>query len=164
MSQLHCTEFHGERGIALLIVVVLLLMSSAIGIASLQHAQDEATGGGRSRHHARNLHAAEGVLEVVIGQLLQENAQSKQSPVDFANFIQSPETGAWTAGKTGLPDSAVAAPVRHCGTWVRSGDAIGGSILSNIYCVDVLASDAGGRVGLQAQYAVLDTAGGGNYR
>ena len=164
MSQLHCTELHAERGLARLIVIVLLLLSSAIGIASLQHAQDEATGGGRSRHHARNLHAADGVLEVVIAQLLQEDALNKQSPVDFTNFIQSPETGAWTAGKTGLPDSTVAAPIRHCGTWVRSGDAMGGAVRRNIYCVDILASDSGGRVGLQAQYGVLDASGGNVYR
>ncbi len=39
-----------------------------------------------------------------------------------------------------------------------------GQFPRNIYCVDVLASDGGGRVGLQAQYAVLDASGGGSYR
>ena len=74
-----------------------------------------------------------------------------------------PLSGFWIAVKTGTDETAPAQPIRHCGNATRSGDALG-QFPRNIYCVDVLASDGGGRVGLQAQYAVLDSSGGGNYR
>ena len=117
MSHLHCTELQGERGIALLMAVVMLLLISAIGVSSLQHAQQEATGGGRSRHHARTLHAADGLLQVVIQQLAQDNPENRQSPVSYTNFIQD-AAGFWMAAQTGLPGSTVAAPLNHGGNWV----------------------------------------------
>jgi hypothetical protein len=149
--------------VALLIAVILMLLISAIGIAALQHARQEAMGSGRSRHHTRNLHAADGILQLVVAQLSADNPANRQLPIDFANFIQDPLSGVWTRGKTGTIDNPAAEPIRHCGNASRSGDAIG-QFPRNIYCVNVLASDGGGRVGLQAQYAVLDASGGGNYR
>ena len=163
MNRFHLIKLREERGVALLIAVIMLLLISAIGIAALQHAREESTGGGRSRHHTRNLHAADGVLSLVVQQLAAENPQNRQLPVDFANFIQDPTSGVWTRGRTGTPDNPAAQPIRHCGNATRSGDALG-QFPRNIYCVNVLASDTGGRVGLQAQYAVLDPSGGGNYR
>ncbi len=162
MSRLQ-TQLKDENGIALLIAVILMLLISAIGIAALQHAREESSGSGRSRHHTKNLHAADGVLQLVIQQLAAENPANRQLPVDFANFIQDPLSGFWTSAQTGTDETAPAQPIRHCGNSSRSGDALG-QFPRNIYCVDVLASDGGGRVGLQAQYAVLDASGGGSYR
>ena len=68
MNRFHFTKLREERGVALLIAVIMLLLISAIGIAALQHAREESTGGGRSRHHTRNLHAADGVLALVVQQ------------------------------------------------------------------------------------------------
>src|SRR5215468_7643072 len=48
-----------ERGMALLIAVVLLLLMSALGIAALQHSGDESQGGGRARRKDSTLYAAE---------------------------------------------------------------------------------------------------------
>ena len=48
-----------ERGMALLIAVILLLLMSALGVAALQHAGDEASGSGRSRRKDATLYAAE---------------------------------------------------------------------------------------------------------
>ncbi len=163
MRHLQIHSLRDEKGVALLISVILMLLISAIGIAALQHAREESSGSGRSRHHTKNLHAADGVLQLVVQQLAAENPANRQLPVDFANFIQDPLSGFWTAVKTGTDETAPAQPVRHCGNSSRSGDAIG-QFPRNIYCVDVLASDGGGRVGLQAQYAVLDPSGGGSYR
>jgi len=163
MSPLNPMKLREESGVALLIAVILLLLISAIGIAALQHAKEESSGSGRSRHHTRNLHAAEGILQLVVQQLTEVNPANRQLPVDFANFIQDPVSGFWTSGKTGTEEAAAAEAIRHCGNSSRSGDAIG-QFPRNIYCVNALASDGGGRVGLQAQYAVLDPSGGGNYR
>ncbi len=162
MSRLH-QKLKDEQGIALLISVILMLLISAIGIAALQHAREESSGSGRSRHHTKNLHAADGVLQLVVQQLASENPANRELPVDFANFIQDPLSGFWTSAQTGTDATAPATPIRHCANSTREGDALG-QFPRNIYCVDVLASDGGGRVGLQAQYAVLDSSGGGNYR
>ena len=162
MSRLH-QKLKDEQGIALLISVILMLLISAIGIAALQHARQESSGSGRSRHHTKNLHAADGVLQLVVQQLAEENPANRQLPLDFANFIQDPLSGFWTSAQTGTDATAPAQPIRNCGNFTRSGDALG-QFPRNIYCVDVLASDGGGRVGLQAQYAVLDASGGGSYR
>ncbi len=163
MTRFQFTKAREEQGVALLIAVILMLLISAIGIAALQHAQQEAMGSGRSRHHTRNLHAADGVLQLVVQQLAADNPINRQVPIDFANFIQDPVSGVWTSGMTGTIDSPTAEPIRHCGNSTRSGDALG-QFPRNIYCVNVLATVGGGRVGLQAQYAVLDPSGGGNYR
>ncbi len=163
MTLFQFTKAREEQGVALLIAVILMLLISAIGIAALQHARQEAMGSGRSRHHTRNLHAADGVLQLVVQQLGADNPINRQVPIDFANFIQDPVSGVWTSGMTGTIDSPTAEPIRHCGNSTRSGDALG-QFPRNIYCVNVLATDGAGRVGLQAQYAVLDPSGGGNYR
>ncbi len=162
MRSLQFTRASEEQGVALLIAVILMLLISAIGIAALQHARQEAMGSGRSRHHTRNLHAADGILQLVVQQLASDNPINRELPIDFANFIQDPVSGVWTRGMTGTVDSPTAEAVRACGNHTRSGDAIG-QFPRNIYCVNVLASDGGGRVGLQAQYAVLDASGGGGY-
>ena len=163
MSPFNSMKLREETGVALLIAVILLLLISAIGIAALQHAKEESSGSGRSRHHTRNLHAAEGILQLVVQQLTEVNPANRQLPVDFANFIQDPVSGFWTSGKTGVDEAVAAQPVRTCGTSIRDGDALN-DFPRTIYCVDVVASDGGGRVGLSAQYAVLDTSGGGGYR
>ncbi len=94
MIRLH-TKLKDEKGIALLISVILMLLISAIGIAALQHAREESSGSGRSRHHTKNLHAADGMLQLVVQQLAAENPASREAPVDFANFIQDPLSGSW---------------------------------------------------------------------
>ncbi len=163
MRPMNSIQMRDQSGVALLISVILMLLISAIGIAALQHAKQESSASGRARHHTRNLHAADGVLQIVVQQLTADNPANRQLPIDFANFIQDPISGFWTSAKTGTDQAAPAEQIRHCGNATRSGDALG-QFPRNIYCVNVLASDGGGRVGLQAQYAVLDPSGGGNYR
>ncbi len=114
MSRLH-KKLKDEKGIALLISVILMLLISAIGIAALQHAREESSGSGRSRHHTKNLHAADGVLQLVVQQLASENPANRQLPVDFANFIQDPLSGFWTSAQTGTDETAPADP--RCQPW-----------------------------------------------
>jgi len=160
----------GQEGVALLLAVILLLLMSILAVTSLQHSQQESIGSGRSRHHLRQLEAAEGMLQVVTQQLVADGG-NKQSGLTFNQFIQNPQSGRWTQAMTSLPNSGgVQQDIVNHGGRPRSGDALGvGSPIQYIsYSVNVTASDstnvAGGRVGLQAQYAVLDTTGGGSYR
>lgn len=170
MHRLHSRALRDETGIALLIAVILLLLISAIGIASLQHAQQEASSSGRSRHHARNLQAGEGLLQLVVQQLMANSAQNREDPLDIAQFIQDPTSGVWMSASTTAPaDAGMGTPTPRgplrTGSWVRSGDAIGGPIRQQIYNVNVFASDpSGARVALQAQYALLDAVAGGGYQ
>ena len=157
------TDPRAEHGVALLISVIVLILLSAIGLAALQHAKDESVGGGRSRHHTKTLHAADGVLQVVIQQLASENVTQRELPVDLPNFLQDPVSGFWTSGRTGTPDAGVAQNVLNCGSATKDGDAIG-EFPRLIYCVNVTANTGGGRIGLDAQYSVLDAAGGNQYR
>jgi type II secretory pathway pseudopilin PulG len=159
-----------EEGIAILISVVIVLLLSAIAITAMQHSQQDAIGGGRARHQTRHLHAAEGALDVIVQQLSTEGAD-KEAAVVFPQFIQDPETGRWTTIMTALPDTGAQQDIANHGLKTKSGDSLAGPIRFYSYSVNVLASDmdplmqqAGGRVGLQAQFAVLDTTGGGNYR
>jgi len=58
----HSARRHGlrdESGMALLISVIVLLLMSALALAALQHAGDEAVGSGSSRRKDATLYAAE---------------------------------------------------------------------------------------------------------
>ncbi|MFQ5513573.1 MAG: hypothetical protein ACE5FG_03985 [Myxococcota bacterium] len=158
-----------EEGIAVLIAVILLLLISALAVTALQHSAQESTGGGRARHQTRNLYAAEGLLEVVVQQLTNASPVNKQVGLTYNNFIQDPHSGTFTTVLTGLPEAGVQQDIVKHGTGrARDGDQINGAIRYFSYSVNVTATDfnntSGGRVGLEAQYAVLDPSGGGSYR
>ena len=170
MTRYHLMQVHQEDGIALLLSVVVLLLISAFSLSALQHSQQEAMGGGRSRHQTRNLQAAEGMLDVVVGQLSLDGG-NKEAAINMNQFIQDPDTGRWTSVMTALPETGAQQDIVNHGLKTKDGDDMRGPIRYFSYSVNVVASDmdplmqqAGGRVGLQAQFAVLDTTGGGNYR
>ena len=170
MHQCRATRFEEEDGIAVLLAVIMLVLISAITVTSLQHSKQEALSGGRSRHQTRNLQAAEGMLDVIVGQLSQEGGD-KEAAVVFSNFIQDSTTGRWMSVMTALPDTGAQQDITNNGLKAKEGDSYAGPIKYFSYSVNVVASDldplmqqAGGRAGIQAQYAVLDTTGGGNYR
>lgn len=158
----------GQDGIAVLVAITLLLLISTLVVTSLQHASQEAQGGGRARHQTRHLHAADGLLQVVVAQLSSGNPTNKQAAINYNNFIQDPHSQVWTSVMTGLPEAGVSQDIsKHGEGRAREGDQINGSIRYFSYSVNVTATDftntSGGRVGLQAQYAVLDQSGGSAY-
>jgi hypothetical protein len=175
MSRFHFTEVREEGGIALLIAVILLLVISTLGISALQHSREESVGGGHARHQIRNLHAADGVLEAVIQQLAADNPAGRQSAVCFGSrwgsreLVEEPWSGVKTDGRTGLLDSSSCDSIQQLpGRFARQGDSLDGAVQQLVYRVNVVAEDegggGGGKVGLQADYAVFDKTGGGRYR
>ncbi len=158
-----------EHGVALLVAVVLLLMVSAIGIAALQSAQDEASGAGRARRKVMTLYAADSALEVVENQLDPGQSQyPNQSALNNNAFMQDQWDG-MTSVRTGTSDNPLPQSVEFVGQSTASmeGQQLNvnapGSFSNAIYRTGVVATDqTGGVVELQAQYRVL--AGATSYR
>ena len=170
MPQPRDTYVRSEDGIAVLMAVIVLMLVSAVMITSLTHSQQEALGGGRARHQTRNLHAADGLLDVIVSQISAEGGD-REAAVVHPNFIQDSQSGRWLSVMTALPDTGAQEDIVNNGLKTREGDSLAGPVRYISYTVSVMASDmdpllqqAGGRVGIQAQYAVLDSTGGGNYR
>ena len=148
-----------ERGVALLLTILLLLVLSAIGVSSLNRAGDELTESSGSRRRLRNVAAAEAGLKMV-GQAL-FNAQATSGTaigaINITNF--SPEMGLNTVVRTGtIGDDGTPQPVQFIGTaGGENGDLRVGYQPSKrrIYRVNIVASDpSGGNVQLQAQFSV----------
>ena len=152
-----------EAGIALLLTVILLLLLSAMGLASLQSAQGEASAGGRSARKVRTFFAADGALSLVAQQLDQGNAQYPDTTaLDDIQFVQG-RAGLYTGVRTGTSDNAVPQEIRLVGRSRREGDQLnvnaGNTFSFGIYRADVVATDPlGGRTELQAQYRVSEGA------
>src|SRR6516164_3553282 len=70
-----------EDGMALLIAVVVLLLMSALGLAALQHAGDEASGSGQARRKDATLYAADSGIKMIQVSLLNNVATSSANPV-----------------------------------------------------------------------------------
>ena len=150
---------------ALLVAVVLLLMVSALGIAALQSAQDEATGSGRARRKTMTLYSAESGLAMVQQQLTASHYPNLAAIPDAG--LQPDQFGVQTAVRTGTSDVTLAQPIQRVGRARSQGNQLtvnaAGSVLMGVYRTDVVATDGtGGNVEIQAQYALLE--GSGSYR
>ncbi len=148
-----------ERGVALLLTILLLLIVSAIGVSSLNRAGDELQVASASRRQLRNVAAAEAALKLVGQQLFdaQAGTTAANSPIMVNNF--APEMGLNTVVRTGtIGDDGTAKPIEFIGTaGGESGDLRIGYQPSKrrIYRVNVVATDpSGGNVQLQAQFSV----------
>jgi Tfp pilus assembly protein PilX len=146
-----------ERGVALILTILLLLIVSAIGVSSLNRAGDEVQVGATSRRQLRNVAAAEAALKLVGQQLLTaQTATAAENPI-VENF--SPEMGLNTRVRTGfIGDGGAPAKVELVG--VSGQQLIVGQPGQGrrIYRVTVVAEDpSGGNVQLQAQFSVRST-------
>lgn len=162
-----------ERGAALLVAVVLLLLMSALGIAALQHAQDEASASGSSRRKDATLYAGEAGLSMVQASLL-ANYNGGTMP---AFTIDEPALvndgfGNPIAVRSGRPENAAAEAIGgSTGGAVEAPDGyminLGSGNAQSFGAVraDIVATDAGsGMVHLQAQYRLHEGGGGGQYQ
>ena len=154
-----------EHGMALLVAVVLLLMVSAIGLAALQSAQDEASGSGRARRKTMTLYAADSALTMVEDRL---NVAKSQYPdtgvINNTTFMQDQWGGA-TAVRTGNSENPLAQPIVRVGASSQAAAGYqlnvnaSGTFSYGIYRTGVVATDqTGGAVELQAQYSVNEGA------
>jgi len=161
-----------ERGMALLIAVVLLLLMSALGISALQHAQDEASSSGRARRKDATLYAGEAGLSLVQSRLLANWGIA--TPTAFTIDEPSLVTDGYgnpIAVRSGQPNNAVAESVNIGGSgstappdgfMVNLGNQ--GAQSFRPVRADIVATDASaGMVHLQAQYRIHEGSGGGSY-
>ena len=161
-----------ERGAALLIAIVLLLLMSALGISALQHAQDEASASGRARRKDATLYAAEAGLSLVQSRLLANwgAATPTSFTIDEASLVTDGYGNA-IAVRSGRPDNAVAESVDIGGSgnseppdgfMVNLGNQ--GAQSFRPVRADIVATDTNdGMVHLQAQYRIHEGSGGGSY-
>jgi len=162
MDALRVTQsLRDERGAALLVAVVLLLLMSALGITALQHAQDEASASGRSRRKDATLYAAEaGLAQAQANLLAGYSTPGGSAPFTIDELaLVNDGYGNPIAVRSGRPENAVAESIGGDGTGV--GETPDGYLLNegsgkqSFHAVraDIVATDAGnGTVHLQAQY------------
>jgi len=167
-----CAPLRDERGMALLVAIVLLLLMSALGITALQHAQTEASASGRSRRKDATLYAGEAGLSMVQQRLLSNwgGGSMASFTIDEAALV-SDGFGNPIAVRTGRPENAAAEAIGGSGT--GRAEAPDGFMLNlgnqgaqsfSAIRADVVATDSGdGMVHLQAQYRLHEGAGGGSY-
>lgn len=167
----HSEHLRDERGMALLIAVILLLLMSALGLAALQHSGDESAGSGRSRRKDSTLYAAEA------GQALYQKLLLDQTDAFGAReiIIDSPAmvtdgfgnaiaVRSGKPGPSGLPDSPMALDTTQSG--LRGGKQDNGFQLNiggantfkrRVSRSEIVAQDVGnGLVHLQAQFSVFE--------
>ncbi len=148
-----------ERGAALLISVVLLLLMSALGITALQHAQDEASASGRSRRKDATLYAAEaGLAQAQSIMLAGTSAPGGIAPFTInAPALVSDGHGNPIAVRSGRPTNPVPESIDGNGSGLGEtpdGYQLGaGAPVFHAVRADIVATDSGnGTVHLQAQY------------
>jgi hypothetical protein len=80
-----------ERGIAMLLAVLLLMMVSLLGIVAIEHAGDENSVTGRTRDSARTFYAADAGTQLIVTNLGQEPTVQSPFTVNFASgtFVRS---------------------------------------------------------------------------
>ena len=166
-----CPQFgrlREEHGVAVLIAVIVLLLLSAIGIAALQHSQDEFSGAGRARRKTTNRRVAEAGLRKVYNQLLFSPAGAiDQTAINTPNFMtdsQGNPIRICTDGQDEQNPCADPDPIEgpfgiNCipeGGDLRVAQYGGTQVLRKNYRANILALDQGGGIaGLQAQFCVL---------
>ncbi|MFI5314881.1 MAG: PilX N-terminal domain-containing pilus assembly protein [Myxococcota bacterium] len=159
------TGARDESGMALLIAVIVLLLMSALGLAALQHAGDEASGSGRARRKDATLYAADSGLEMIQEKLFTSYvASATMAPVDVDQLdLVTDGYGNPIAVRSGAPANgglpAVKEEVQASSAPAQIADGYSfntGSSNSQNYRpaqADVTALDvANGMVHLQAQF------------
>ena len=143
-----------ERGVALILTILLLLIVSAIAVSSLNRAGDELQVGSASRRQLRNVAAAEAALKLVGQQLLTQPETTANAPIIVSNF--APDMGSNTTVRTGTIGDSVPKEIELVG-YTDKQLIMGSPSFTGrrIYRVTVVASDpSGGNVQLEAQFSV----------
>lgn len=74
-----------ERGAALLVTSLVLLLVGMLAIASIQDAEQESTAGGRARATTRTLYAADAGIQLALGRLSQSPPNLNAFDIDMAD-------------------------------------------------------------------------------
>jgi hypothetical protein len=168
-----------EHGMALLIAVIVLLLMSALGLAALQHAGDEASGSGTSRRKDATLYAAESGLTMLQVKLLNSYwASAAMAPVtlDEDTLVEdghgnpiAVHSGAPVNGTIPMaqlvpdPNSTMSGKSENANGYMLNIGNQGAQSFRPVRA-DVTALDvAQGMVHLQSQFRVQEGSGGGSY-
>ena len=159
-----------EDGMALLIAVVVLLLMSALGLAALQHAGDEASGSGQARRKDATLYAADSGIKMIQVSLLNNVSTSSTTPVTldqptlitdgFGNPIPirsgAPQNGTMPPAPVAVapdPNQPSQPPQGFMLNQNSPNSEVFRPVRADVTALDV----ANGMVHLQAQFSVLDS-------
>ena len=76
-----------ERGAALLITSLILVVVGAIAFTSIRHSEQESTAGARSRASTRTFYAADAGIQLAASRLAQEPPDLSAFDIDLANSL-----------------------------------------------------------------------------
>ena len=146
-----------ERGIALLVTVLILAMTSALVVAALSDSGGEAASSGRIRAAARALYVADAGIELARNRI-------GQSPPNLAAFDVGLD-GGWRV-QSGTKSDAAPQPLATAGKAGASEGYslnVGSGFASDVYLVNVTSTLLGGGTAEVEAKLAKPTAGIGGY-
>lgn len=147
----------GEEGIALLVAVLLLLVLSAVAVASIDHSGSEAELSGRMRRTMATFQAADGGIEFAESRLARTPPRLDPFNVTYANG-STVRSGTRTDGAAQQIISAGVGPPPE-GFSINLGSS---GYAASLYRTAVTGSDIGtGTVELEAKYSRFEAGIGG---
>ena len=149
------TRLASESGVALMIALLVLLVTTVIAMSAIEHAGEESTLSGRLRRSVRTFHAADGGIQVALNRVA-------QNPPNLSAFTFSPETA--TSVRSGRRTDGSAQPLTRGGTSpAPEGYSInvGTGFVSRLYQARVTAASTdGATVEVEAQFTRMEAGGG----
>jgi hypothetical protein len=139
-----CTE---ERGIAMLLAVLLLMLVSLLGVVAIEHAGAENSVTGRTRDSARTFYAADAGTQLIVTNLGQEPAVQSPFTVSFAGGTSVRSGGRSDPGPQPIAKTGVGEPPEGYALNVGAG------FTTEVFLGTVTASSPGGSsVELESKY------------
>ena len=133
-------ERRRERGAALLITSLILVVIGAIAFTGMRHSEQESTAGSRSRANTRTFYAADAGIQIAANHLAQEPADLSPIDVTLANNVTVQSRTRSDAGALSLTHVGVEG--------ADEGESLGASggvgTVSRVYLVTVTATAPNG--------------------
>lgn len=146
-----------ERGSALLITMLVLLLVSSLAVTGLDRSEEESTSGARLRSTTQTLHAADSGIKLVMSRLT-------QSPPDLSAFDVALDGGASVASRArtdSVPQDIGQAGLGTPAEGFALNMGAGVTQLTRIYTVRTTAVGNGSTVELEAKLARMSADAGG---
>lgn len=153
-TRIHSRE-KAQRGVTVIVTVVLLLLMSILVLSSITHSGDESSAGARARATARVLHAADGGLQMGISHIVREPPNTAAIDTNIAGIGIQSRTRAQTTAQT-LNSLGPGPPPEGYGLNAGSGYS------SEIFGIDITSlSNAGSTAEVQGKVSRFTGAPGG---
>ena len=150
-------ELEQQRGSALLITMMVLLLVSSLAITGLERSAEESTSGARLRSTTQTLHAADSGIQLVMSRLT-------QTPPDLSAFDIALDGGASVASRArtdALPQDIGQAGLGTPAEGFALNMGAGVTQLTRLYTVRTTAVGNGSTVELEAKLARMSADAGG---